>query len=242
MGFYFRKSIGFGPFRINLSKSGIGASVGVKGVRVGAGPRGARLTVSSHGLFYRQKIGSSAGNSQAQNSMEQAGPSFIETQAIRDLSDGSTRVSLVTLFGFIPLVIFIVGMFAFSYKSKTVIIRPERDSITVKIRNGKGLNMRKAPFVRSGILKVAGQGEVFILLDSTNSKWLKVQDGDQTGYISKKLTVIDHVHLKMESQIETVLVNPGIVHQLGAGVLAFIILMAWLKIKERKRVELKSGK
>jgi hypothetical protein len=29
MGFYIRKSLGFGPFRLNLSKSGIGVSVGV---------------------------------------------------------------------------------------------------------------------------------------------------------------------------------------------------------------------
>lgn len=40
MGFYFRKSVRLGPLRFNLSKSGIGTSVGVKGFRLGAGPRG----------------------------------------------------------------------------------------------------------------------------------------------------------------------------------------------------------
>ena len=34
MGIRFRKSKNFGPFRINLSKSGIGYSVGVKGARI----------------------------------------------------------------------------------------------------------------------------------------------------------------------------------------------------------------
>ena len=34
MGFRFRKSINFGPFRINFSKSGIGYSFGGKGFRV----------------------------------------------------------------------------------------------------------------------------------------------------------------------------------------------------------------
>jgi hypothetical protein len=34
MGFYFRKSIGSGPFRINFSKSGISYSAGIKGARV----------------------------------------------------------------------------------------------------------------------------------------------------------------------------------------------------------------
>ncbi|NFJ84005.1 DUF4236 domain-containing protein [Clostridium botulinum] len=34
MGFRFRKSVKIGPFRINLSKTGIGYSVGCKGYRV----------------------------------------------------------------------------------------------------------------------------------------------------------------------------------------------------------------
>lgn len=33
MGFSFRRSSSFGPFRLNFSKSAIGASVGVKGAR-----------------------------------------------------------------------------------------------------------------------------------------------------------------------------------------------------------------
>lgn len=33
MGFRFRKSINMGPFRVNLSKSGIGYGVGGKGAR-----------------------------------------------------------------------------------------------------------------------------------------------------------------------------------------------------------------
>ncbi len=41
VGFRFRKSFRIGSGRINLSKSGIGMSVGGKGFRVGAGPGGA---------------------------------------------------------------------------------------------------------------------------------------------------------------------------------------------------------
>ena len=40
MPFYLRKSVSAGPFRFNLSKSGVGVSVGVKGLRIGTGPRG----------------------------------------------------------------------------------------------------------------------------------------------------------------------------------------------------------
>ena len=40
MGFYLRKGVKVGPLRFNLSKSGIGVSAGIKGLRFGSGPRG----------------------------------------------------------------------------------------------------------------------------------------------------------------------------------------------------------
>ena len=56
MGFYVRKSISVGPFRFNLSGSGIGISTGVPGLRVGAGPKGKYIHMGRDGLYYRQKI------------------------------------------------------------------------------------------------------------------------------------------------------------------------------------------
>ncbi len=56
MGFYFRKSISSGPYRLNFSKSGIGMSFGVKGARISWGPRGTYLNVGRHGLYYREKL------------------------------------------------------------------------------------------------------------------------------------------------------------------------------------------
>lgn len=56
MGFYYRKSIGAGPFRVNLSKSGVGYSVGGRGFRVGRSARGRSYTtfsVPGTGLGYR---------------------------------------------------------------------------------------------------------------------------------------------------------------------------------------------
>ena len=47
MGFQFRKTIKLGIFNINLSKSGIGVSAGVKGFRVGGSPNGTRRTTLS---------------------------------------------------------------------------------------------------------------------------------------------------------------------------------------------------
>jgi S-DNA-T family DNA segregation ATPase FtsK/SpoIIIE len=59
MGFFLRKSIKFGPFRINLSKSGIGVSGGVKGARISARPRGGQLNLGRKGLYYRKQLSTS---------------------------------------------------------------------------------------------------------------------------------------------------------------------------------------
>lgn len=56
MGFYIRDSIRVGPFRFNLSKSGVGVSVGVRGARVGSGPRGNYVHMGAHGLYYRATL------------------------------------------------------------------------------------------------------------------------------------------------------------------------------------------
>ena len=56
MGFFYRKSVNFGPFRVNLSKSGVGYSVGGRGFRVGKSARGRSYTsfgVPGTGVGYR---------------------------------------------------------------------------------------------------------------------------------------------------------------------------------------------
>jgi Protein of unknown function (DUF4236) len=65
MGWSYRKSVSLGPFRVNLSKSGIGYSVGAKDFRVGVNAKGRRyesVTVPGTGLTYRS--GSSKSRSQ----------------------------------------------------------------------------------------------------------------------------------------------------------------------------------
>lgn len=57
MGFYLRRGFRLGPLRLNLSGSGLGASVGVKGARIGIGPRGRYIHVGRHGLYYRKSLG-----------------------------------------------------------------------------------------------------------------------------------------------------------------------------------------
>lgn len=60
MGWSFRKSLNLGGgFRLNLSQRGLGLSGGVRGLRVGVGPRGKRLqlTLPGTGVSYRKEEG-----------------------------------------------------------------------------------------------------------------------------------------------------------------------------------------
>ncbi|MFX4235390.1 DUF4236 domain-containing protein [Aliarcobacter butzleri] len=62
MGFYIRKSINVGPFRFNLSKSGVGVSAGVKGLRFVTGPRGNYVHMGQGGFYYRKTFPSGTDN------------------------------------------------------------------------------------------------------------------------------------------------------------------------------------
>ena len=56
MGFFYRKSISIGPFRVNVSKSGVGYSVGGRGFRTGVSGQGRKYTtfgIPGTGLGYR---------------------------------------------------------------------------------------------------------------------------------------------------------------------------------------------
>jgi hypothetical protein len=56
MGLYFRKSVRFGPFRVNFSGAGIGISAGIPGFRFGSGPRGNYVQIGAHGIYYRAAL------------------------------------------------------------------------------------------------------------------------------------------------------------------------------------------
>lgn len=81
MGFYIRKAFNFGPLRLNLSRSGLGASIGIKGARIGVGPRGSYVHVGRGGFYYRQSLSSGA----AQPRREV--PSYSDATPIPDLCE-----------------------------------------------------------------------------------------------------------------------------------------------------------
>jgi hypothetical protein len=81
MGFYFRKSVSFGPIRLNFSKSGIGVSAGVKGARISTGPRGTYIHAGSNGFYYRQRLGQTPSRGSTVNSM----PPLYESSTVSAL-------------------------------------------------------------------------------------------------------------------------------------------------------------
>ena len=80
MAFYFRKSKAFGPFRLNLSKLGLGLSTGVNGVRLSFGPRGTYVNMGSGGLYYRKKLGGKKRSVKKDNTHNQVGKSQYDEQ------------------------------------------------------------------------------------------------------------------------------------------------------------------
>ena len=61
MSFYLRTSIGVGPLRVSMSRSGLGASVGVPGFRLGAGPRGTYISLGGGLVSHRATVRSTRG-------------------------------------------------------------------------------------------------------------------------------------------------------------------------------------
>ena len=157
MGFYFRKSVNFGPFRFNFSKSGIGVSTGVKGFRVGTGPNGNYVHMGRNGIYYKKSFGknnnkseiNSYNNSQYNNinTNSNFGSEKIESQNISEIVDSTSEELIkeinekqklfsykwLSLFGFFNPVLFLILFIVFYYidrNRKTVIIVYDIDTET----------------------------------------------------------------------------------------------------------------
>jgi hypothetical protein len=87
MGFYIRKAISVGPFRFNLSKSGVGVSAGVKGLRFGTGPRGNYVHMGRGGLYYRKTLpfSSTERNKQSHSPALQQSNNEIDHEPLKEI-------------------------------------------------------------------------------------------------------------------------------------------------------------
>jgi hypothetical protein len=104
MGFYLRKSFGFGPLRLNLSKSGLGASFGVKGARIGVNAKGQTYVHAGHaGFYFRETLRSAPPKSRADGqpprvpSAERVDERVIESEASYALTDAAQQALVAEL-------------------------------------------------------------------------------------------------------------------------------------------------
>ena len=123
MGFYFRKSFGKGAFRINLSKSGVSYSIGVKGARVRFSNKGTYVSFRSNGISYQQKI-SERPRSSYQERLDTYRPSSeqhtitsgdveqitdVDSQNfIDELKEKAKKISYHSYFGIYPMICSII--------------------------------------------------------------------------------------------------------------------------------------
>ncbi|MBI1881584.1 MAG: DUF4236 domain-containing protein, partial [Chloroflexi bacterium] len=100
MGFRFHKSIGLGKLlRLNISKSGIGFSAGIPGLRVSTGPSGSFFSAGlpGTGLSYRKKLSSASGANRSTSSAkaktetppsDTPSPGFFAPRSEKELAKG----------------------------------------------------------------------------------------------------------------------------------------------------------
>lgn len=114
VGFRLRKSVNLGGgVRLNLSRRGVGISAGVKGLRVGVGPRGAYRTVSLPGTGLSHTTYNSSGDSRSRASAPSTPSVTTGSVPLRvmtpaeaadiklppDLSSNSTALGCMTFLG-----------------------------------------------------------------------------------------------------------------------------------------------
>ena len=95
MGFYIRKSVSAGPFRFNLSGSGLGMSVGVRGFRLGTGPRGNYVHMGRGGLYYRASLGGHKRQPALRTTPRPAPPPTVQFDSAQQVIETGNVVEMV---------------------------------------------------------------------------------------------------------------------------------------------------
>jgi len=250
MGLLLRKTIKVGPVRVNFSNSGISYSAGIKGARISTGTKGTYVTIGSNGIYYRQKMGGTVNQSPTPIL---AGPlsthsitsahidqlTDVDSKAfIDELNEKATKISLVTWFGLLPLALFILLLSINSFNSRDTVIQQGGSRAVATIESSVGANVRSGPDGDSKVLRAASYAEEFTLLDSTDKRWLKIQFHDSIGYVSKKLAQVGVSEVPREVKTDLHSNNPYFLWILGLGVIIFAILIYFLSLQDRKRLEM----
>lgn len=255
MGWYFRKSVGMGPLRMNFSKSGVSYSFGVKGARINTGRRGTYVNFGSNGIYYRKKIGGSNSEPNYPQSPEQPHEHFIGSQAhtitsgpveqitdtdsqnfVNELNDKASKKSYLIWVGF-PLM-FLFMLFFFNYISSEV-RKDEKWNYFIKINPSfTDINIRDSPSEEGKVIGKAYAHEKFDFIDSIDG-WNQIKyvaTDTVSAYVSNKLTLLDSTVTETKvitnyDEHPTSLISIFII-----GIAACIVLCSYLWRLDKKRL------
>lgn len=260
MGFYFRKSFGSGPFRINISKSGISYSAGIKGARVNFGNRGTYVNFGSHGIYYRKKI-SDFGQKKYSRNQTNFTPVTYEQHTItssniekitdtdsqdfiNELTEKGKKISYYNWLGIFPLVLSaIILLYAFFSTDNSTINHPVSETKDfIKSLSTSNTNVRQNPSKTSKILGIINSDEQFELVDENQPDWYKINFNGQNGFVSKKFT--EKTTAAITNEESTTTSNPNLFARQPSlfwtlfvllGVF-FSILLSYLRKVDNKRL------
>jgi hypothetical protein len=252
MGWYFRKSVKFGPGRINFSTSGISYSFGVKGAGINTGPRGTYVSFGRGGIYYRRKIiervptrRHSQGSADQENGVDHTITSgAIETLTdsdskdfIEELSSKAGKISYFRWFGLLPATLSAVFLLIFFLQTSRI---SEQKKAVVTIDSTTHVNIRARPEKAGKVLGTAVQGERFDALDTANNGWVAIKYLDSVAYVASPFAKIDSVTISITtySRFQTQYKDFFSCLVIGAAFFVFLCVTLYKKDKQRLLIEL----
>lgn len=245
MGLFFKKSKKNGPFRLNLSTSGLGISAGIPGAKVSIGSTGTFVHLGRNGIYYRKKINSSKKNEKFKQVnlndvfLFNQDEEIITTtnfdnitdsdssEFVKELEKKDKKIFFYKWLGVLPMIVFAILIF---HNNKTVntYSKAIKERIVFTIKT-EGANLREKPSANASIITVAKKNENFQVVNNSGN-WLEIQISKESfGFVhnsvgkqSTKQTEI------VQSKIEKVKIPPYLL-------LFFIPLIVTLFIYDKKR-------
>ncbi|MEE9437809.1 MAG: DUF4236 domain-containing protein [Saprospiraceae bacterium] len=205
MGLFIRKSKKIGPFRLNLSKSGLGISTGITGARVSVGPNGTFVHLGRHGLYYRKKLNTS---SKKKNTIEEVnlqeifsieeGETKIETKNfdgvtdidsqdfIHSLENQDKKLFLYKWLGILPLLACAFYIY-YSNANSNAVSNTTEEYFRI---TAEGANIRTEPSTKSDVILIGQNNEEF-LIKSKSTKWFEIKVAKDIGFIHNSVGTVE---------------------------------------------------
>jgi hypothetical protein len=218
MSWYFRKSVGMGPFRMNFSKSGVSYSFGVKGARINTGRKGTYVSFGSNGIYYRKKINGWPSQQRYSTNTQPLPDLYTNTQPhtitsgpveqitdvdsqdfVNELNKKSREISYLNWIG-IPFTLLFIFCF-FNYAT-TEVDKVVTSSYHVTVDpTYTDINIRDKPSEKGKVVGRVNPYDAYEFADSANG-WnrIKYSNGDSFyGYVSADFSKVDSTVLSSHS-------------------------------------------